>query len=146
MSSRNHNRKKTTVREQKSIQTEQVHDKPKKHNTSQRQPSSVFSSGVKKTKEERHEYAFEEAPKVKKGNKTTRDISRSLSRSISPSLTPKTVVKKQKKVETSQQVTQRQTGEKSPSKSTQQSDELFPESTKKLKDLDTTASSESRFK
>lgn len=146
---------KTPVREKKdSAKADKIYDKSKKHNTSQRQPSSVFSSGVKRTKEEKHEYAFEEAPKVnkvKKGNKTTRDISRSMSRSISPSPTPKTVVKvkKEKKAEKSQQVTQRQTADKSPknkSVSVSQNGELFPESSRRLQDLDISTNNESKFK
>lgn len=150
LSARN-NRPKTPVKDQKErVQTEKKVERPQKSSVSQKQSTSVFSSGVKKAREEKHEYAFEETQRGNRGNKSERDTSRSKSRSISA--TPKTVNKKDRKEKTvekaekDQQATQRQNPEKNSRIATEEGDELFSESSKKLRALDSSVSNEAKFK
>nr|BAK02449.1 predicted protein [Hordeum vulgare subsp. vulgare] len=149
-SSARNNRPRTPVKEQKEPRhTEKKVDKSLHSSALKRQSTSVFSSGVKKIREEKHEYAFEEAQGINKGNKSERDTSRSKSRSVSA--TPKTVNKREKtekltEKEKDQQAMQRQNLDKSSKLIVEGSDELFPESSKKLKALDSNANNETKFK
>lgn len=114
--------------------------------------NSLFSSSAKKPREEKKEFVFEEPTEASKGSKTPRSVSRSREPVRQTSLTPKGLRSQEKKVSiVRQQTSQQQKPEKANDKSQastpkKQVKEFFPESSKRLQDLDSSSNTEAKFK
>lgn len=109
--------------------------------------NKIFASGVKKQKEEKHEFVFEETQSIGRGNKTSRSISRSKEPSRPTSLTPRGVRTQEKKQQTPQQQPSiERSVEKIPSQTDTDKKNFFQESSRRLKAMDEGGATESRFK
>jgi len=130
-----------------SVKVEKNQIKPQQMTKSPRNVNNkIFSSGIKKPKEERHEFMFEEAPALNKGVKTARSISKSREPSRPTSLTPRGVRAQEKKQQVPQQQQKERSLEKSPAPLDNHKKNYFPESSRRLKTMDEEANHESKFK
>jgi len=106
----------------------------------------LFSSGIKKPREENHEFVFEETQSLNKGIKTARSISKSRDSSRPTSLTPRGMRTQEKRQVPQQQQAKEKSLEKSPALLDNHKKNFFLESSKRLKVMDEDSNNESRFK